>query len=350
MPNRKREIRGCIDLGSSYFRLLVVERKVKGGLSHGGIGDLPGDEERSHGSRSDSDDMRILADDRAYVGWGTALSRNGLLLPCEIEKAERALSLLVSKASEAGCGEPAIVATNTLRRSLNREEALGRLNSVTPLRVAILSQRGEAALGFLGASTVAEGEGWKLQIDMGGTSTEIAWGRDGVMSDYIGLPWGTHTARVVMSGCGPHRALATLRGLIFPRPSCSLASILYHLPGTHGADTILCTGGTAVSLAIILNYMRRIGPLFRERESISKGDLERMLRRLWVLFETGRQHRLPLEKERVNLLLPGMILLTLLFREMCVPAFSVTSRDIRWGGIIAGNNLTEYSIDGRRDR
>jgi exopolyphosphatase/pppGpp-phosphohydrolase len=122
------------------------------------------------------------------------------------------------------------------------------------------------------------------------------------------------------------------------------------LPVTHGADTILCTGGTAVSLAVILNYMRRIGSLFRERESISKGDLERMLRRLWGLFETGRQHRLPLEKERLNLLLPGTILLTLLLREMRVPVFLVTSRDIRWGGIIAGDRLTEYSIDGRSDR
>jgi len=350
MPNRKTEIRGCIDLGSSYFRLLVVERRRKDGVACGGVGGSPGGEAASRGSLQGSYDIRVLLDDKAYVGWGAALSRGGLLLPGEIEKAGRALSSLVSKALEAGCGAPVIVGTNTLRHALNREEALGRLTDTLPLQVVILSQRGEAALGFLGASTIVGGDAPLLQIDMGGTSTEIAWGRGGVMRDYIGVPWGTHTALAAVSGRSSHRALAILRSMILEGSSDSPVSILYRLPVTYGADTILCTGGTAVSLAVISNYMRRMGPLFRERESISRGDLERMSRRLRGLFETGRQHRLPLEKERLNLLLPGTILLTLLLREMRVPVFSVTSRDIRWGGIIVGDSLTEYSIDGRRDR
>ena len=158
MPNRKSEIRGCIHLGSSYFRLLVAERMPKDGVACSGAGGSPGSEAVSPGRWSGKDDIRILSDDKAYVGWGAALSRDGLLLPCEIENAGRALSSLVSKASEAGCGDPAIVGTNTLRNVSNREEALGRLNGAVPLRVTILSQRGEAALGFLGASTIAEGD------------------------------------------------------------------------------------------------------------------------------------------------------------------------------------------------
>ena len=350
MPNRKRGIRGCIDLGSSYFRLLVAEWGSKDGVTSGGSMRTRGSRIVYQGDGWGDDDFRILSDDKAYVGWGAALARDDLLLPGEIERAGYALSNLVSRASEVGCMVPSIVGTGTLRHALNREEALARLKSAVSLPVTILSQRGEAALGFLGASTITDADAPVLQIDLGGTSTEIAWGRAGVMDDCVGLEWGTHTVRAVISRCGLHRAQAMLRDLIFSGSSGSPASILYRLPAKRGADTILCTGGTAVSLAVILNYTRRIRPLFREKEIVSKGDLELMLRRLRALFETGRQHRLPLEKERVNLLLPGIALLTLLVREIRVRAFSVTSRDLRWGGIITGDHLAEYSIDGRIDR
>jgi exopolyphosphatase/guanosine-5'-triphosphate,3'-diphosphate pyrophosphatase len=350
MPNKKSEIRGCIDMGSSYFRLLVAESGPDGRAVCIGERGSSGRGTEAPAGRQLRDDIRILLDDKVYVGWGAALSRDGMLLSGEMDRAGRALSSLVSRASEAGCCAPAIVGTNTLRQARNRDEALGRLTAAARMRVTVLSQKGEAALGFLGASTIADPDVPVLQIDVGGTSTEIVWGRAGVMSDYIGIPWGTHAVRAVIPRGGPHRALAALGGMMATGPSGSQASVLYRLPGSHHTDTILCTGGTAVSLAVILNYTRRIRPLFRERETVSRAELEFLLRRIWRFFEGGRKHRLPLERERLNLLLPGMILFTFLVREMGVQAFSVTSRDIRWGGIITGDHLTEYSIDGRRDR
>ncbi len=337
-------------MGSSYFRLLVAECASGGKEASAGTRGSFGRGAETAANRQLLRDARILRDDKVYVGWGEALSRDGLLLSGEMERAGRALAFLACSAMEAGCREPTIVGTNTLRNARNSDEALGRLAAVVPLPVTLLSQRGEAALGFLGASTMVEADASALQIDIGGTSTEIAWGSAGVMSGYIGLPWGTHAVRALMPRSGPHRALAVIREMIMAGPGASTASVLYRLPGQHRADTILCTGGTAVSLAVILNYMRRLRPLFRERETVSGGEFELLVRRLWRLFDGGREHRLPLEKERVSLLLPGMILLAMLLREMGVPAFSVTSRDIRWGGIIAVDHITEYSIDGRRDR
>lgn len=350
MPNRKSAIRGCIDLGSSYFRLLVVEARSKRSAA--------GDEKNEYGPGGDvapgtrigNEDVRILADDRAFVGWGAALARDGLLMAGEIERADRALGELVSRAREAGCREPAIVGTGTLRRALNAGEAIARLNDAVSMPITILSQRGEASLGFLGAGSLVEGDEPTLLIDIGGTSSEIAWGRAGVMEDCIGLEWGTHTVRAAMSRAGPHRSLAILGGMIAGEVSGPPVPFLYGLPGAPRVDTILCTGGTAVSLAVILNYTRRIEPRFREGELVSESDLYRMVRRLWGLAEAGRGHRLPLERERVDLLLPGALLLVFLVRELRLPAFMVTARDVRWGGIIAGEQLAEYSIDGRRDR
>lgn len=333
-PNTKSGIRGCIDLGSSYFRLLVAER-VEGAGSDG----------------SDRRDIGIrpILEGQVYVGWGAALPRDGLLLPEELDGAVRALDFLLSRSSEAGCAEPMIVGTNTLRRARNREEARGKLEAAARRRVTVLSQRGEAALGFLGASTIVGDDGPVLHIDMGGTSTEIAWGRSGVLEDFIGLPLGTHEAQVVSAGRFPRGAFSTLRERICRGFQGSPESILYRLPGGRTPDTILCTGGTAVSLGIILNYTKGIRPLLREREYLYTHELERTMRRLGERLERG-WHRLPLERERTDLLLPGLTLLTLLLRELRIAAFTVTSRDMRWGGIIAGENLSEYSVEGGRDR
>lgn len=344
MPNTKSEIRGCIDMGSSYFRLLVAERAADGGVGNGRP-ESPGRATVTAGRRRG--EVRTLLEDKVYVGWGSALSRDGLLLPGEVERACGALGYLVSRAFEAGCRSPAIVGTNTLRRARNGDEALDRLAGTVSLPVTLLSQSGEAALGFLGASTIVGPNESAILIDIGGTSTEITRGSEGVVEDWIGLPWGTHAVRAVMPRSGPHRALAALREMVLAGSPGGPASVLYRLPVPHRTDTILSTGGTAVSLTVILNYTRRILPLFRERETVGALDLELLVRRLWRLFEGGREHRLPLERERIDLLLPGMILFTMLIREMGVTVFSVTTRDIRWGGVIAGDDLTEYAIDGR---
>ena len=347
MPNRKSEIRGCIDLGSSYFRLLVARMRGRPlppvrALSKG----------RAH-YRSDpgsgSRDIEIFSDEKVYVGWGGALARGGRLLPEEMERAEAALKELVFRAKNAGCPDPSIVGTGTMRRALNGREALEKLEAAVSPRITVLSQRGEAALGFIGASSAVAADAPVLQIDVGGTSTEIVRGERGTVRDYAGLAWGTHTVDALIPRTGPHRALTLLRSRVFEGAWAQTPPAHYPLPGASAEDTILCTGGTAVSLAVVLNYTRRIHPLFREGELVSVDDLERLLRRLWRLSVDGRLDRLPLEPERASLLIPGMLLLVLLVREMRIPAFSVTTRDLRWGGIIVGEKLDEYSTDGRGD-
>jgi exopolyphosphatase/pppGpp-phosphohydrolase len=103
-----------------------------------------------------------------------------------------------------------------------------------------------------------------------------------------------------------------------------------------------------VSLAVTLQYMRGGEPLIRERTPVSAGDFHLAVRRLWALFTRGHERRLPLEPERIALLMPGLVLLAALVHQFGIPGFIVTPRDLRWGGLMAGTEVAEHKIDGRR--
>jgi exopolyphosphatase/pppGpp-phosphohydrolase len=319
MPNKKRIIRGCIDLGSSYFRLLVVCLGPTG-------------------------TAEVLCDDKEYVGWGGSVAEGGSIGENGIARAAHALENLLVAAERSGCEHPILAATNAMRSAMNGDAAHSSLERLIGRPITVLSQRGEAALGFLGASTVAQGNGPVLLVDVGGTSTEIAWGSGGIMEGFEGLPLGTHIAGAMMSrGCG--NDLSVLHHSAFRKLEDSIA-MHYTLPNNDQRPTILATGGTAVSLAVILRYMKERTPDFTERTPATAGMLELAVRRIRGLFRAGLQRRIPLEPERVRLLLPGLVLMTSLFRAMRVSGFLITARDLRWGAVTAGENLMEYYITG----
>jgi exopolyphosphatase/guanosine-5'-triphosphate,3'-diphosphate pyrophosphatase len=350
MPNIKKGTKGCIDLGSTYFRLLVA----KGWFPGGRADRSPDDSGRR--ARHDVPSRRagpphafeVVLEDKIYVGWGDAIAGDGQLPYESIEEAAAALRVLLSRARGAGCIEPLLLGTNTLRRARNRAAALRRLRDSAGLPLTVLSQEGEAALSYLGASTILGRPEPALLIDLGGTSTEIAWGRGGVMEGYRGIPWGTHVARTLLSRCSHRASFLAIRERLFADRRANGAP-LYILPIEGKMPTILATGGTAVSLAVVLQYMRGEAPVLREQSAISADELDFVVRRLWPLYEAAREHRLPLERERVHLLLPGLILLTLLVRAMGMPGFIVTPRDLRWGGVMVGTEVAEYSTDRGRN-
>ncbi len=341
----KSEIRGCIDLGSSYFRLLVVEGIFPGkkatALQHTGI------EERSVSPRSgciEGNHVEVISvtEGRRYVGWGDDLESIGEISEARTSDALCALKDLVTLARGCGCEKPIIVGTNTLRVARNAGAITDFLAGKVSASILILSQQDEAAMSFLGACSALVGEGSVILLDIGGTSTEVSWGKRGRLEGFLGMPWGTHRVCHVLRRSSPpelglHRALLNMldRGNVLPREGLLSHITLSHLSIRGESPTILATGGTAVSLAVALRFMKRSLLAIGEVELLSEDDLVLVGRRVEGILSAGRGRIFPLSRERMRLLLPGFLLLSVMVREIGSPILYVTSRDLRWGVLMS---------------
>jgi len=319
----KRESRGCIDLGSSKFRLLVVEGRLSE-LSGVGV--------------KAPDDLSFREEKR-YVGWGEDLVETGSVSPAGAARAARVLCGLVERARAWGCPAPLLVATNTLREAENEREVRASLEAACGLPIRVLDQREEAEMGYVGAASFRAPGEKILLIDLGGTSTEISWGKGVAMEGYRGIPWGTHRVRRLLTG--PHsfrRAARILAECLGGRQGeiSARGGRVSPLPAISRDPTILMTGGTAVSLAICLRSMCGRGTAFEEMDTISLADVALVRARLTGLFRAGRERRLPLDEDRIGLLPSGLLLIEALLGLSSISLFRVTARDVRWGVVLTG--------------
>jgi exopolyphosphatase/guanosine-5'-triphosphate,3'-diphosphate pyrophosphatase len=320
----KRTIRGCIDLGSSYFRLLVVE----------GLFPAAG-AARGHEALG----ISSFNEDRRFVGWGDDLARHGAVSPGKLDDAARCLGELIAGARDRGCERPVIVGTNTLRESRNASDVTAHLDRIAHEPIRVLSQHEEAALGFAGAAFFRGRDEALCLIDVGGTSTELSWGRGCAMEGFRGAPLGVHRVQMLLGGeSGMRRAAARLAHDLRAADAAAREADqgVYRLPPAFEESTILVTGGTAVGAARALRFMRRETPPFEELERITVDDLVFLRRRLSGLFRAGRERLLPLDANRASLLSAGTVLVEALLLALRIPAFRVTARDLRWGVILRG--------------
>jgi len=317
----KKEIRGCIDLGSSYFRLLVVE------------GVFPEPDRLG----TEAFELCSFKEDRRYIGWGEDLAARGAISQRRLGEAPGFLVELIESARGWGCERPLLVGTNTLREARNAPEAVARLENVSLKPVRVLSQREEAALGFAGAAFFRGRDETVCLVDVGGTSSEISWGRGAAMAGFYGIPHGVHRVQAFLGGASGMRRAATRLGGELRGPGGILlapSGADYRLPVGLEQSTILLTGGTAVSLAVVLRYLRGGAPFFEEMEHITLDDLAFMRRRVSGLVRSGRERTLPLDPDRTKLLAAGSILIEALLLAMRIREFRVTARDLRWGVVL----------------
>jgi exopolyphosphatase/pppGpp-phosphohydrolase len=298
---RKSEIRGCVDLGSSNFRLLVID------------GIFPD----SAGEEAGTLEIRSVREAKRYVGWGDDLAKSGSVSPEKADLAGRAIRDLLAAAKGWGCPRPSLVATNTLRESINAQALRSRLESTLGVSIRVLSQREEA----------------------GGTSTEISWGTGTSMAGFVCLPLGTHRIRRLLErGSRARGVSALLAGSIEVSVArgCARGRGVYPLPGFPRNPTMLMTGGTAVSLAMLHRRMRESTSGFVEMRAITREELALMQRRLAGLCRAGRQRSLPFDSDRVGLFPAGLVLIDALVRSFGIDTFMVTARDARWGSVLTG--------------
>jgi len=359
----EKPVHGCIDLGSSYFRLLVLSPVGNGGERGGGVAGWPdyirdvepgevveiGEELRFYRDRVKGGEYLVIESKR-FIGWGELISKGWVVDDETVDAACTMVKELVDIARAFGCPSPLLVGTNPFREAKNSAIIRGRVEDAVGLRLNVLTERGEASLGFKGAATSVSEEGVVVVIDLGGTSTEVSYGEGSTMKEYVSLKLGTHRVaerlgEPIVDGFGYRR------GLIYYMDE--LARVMDSDPVLNKVKGILSdgdvvhtvvTGGTAVSIGVIGAMLFRGADGIVRELKLSMEEFRLLRSRVRSLYSSSKELLLPVDRARRFLLLPGLILFEAILNTLDIDRMSVTPRDLRWGAVLSGGRFDKGEL------
>jgi exopolyphosphatase/guanosine-5'-triphosphate,3'-diphosphate pyrophosphatase len=220
-----------------------------------------------------------------------------------------------------------VIATSALRRADNGEEFAGKVAEITGLPLRVLSGEEEAVASYRGAFTAfGQLRGERVGVvDMGGGSTEYAFGTSAQPDDHISCEIGA----VRLTEAVP--SLAGDKGLVSDadtRRARKLAeTALEPLEKFDKPDRLAVVGGTATTVAAILKGKRTAVT----SANLKRADLESLLQRLVSMPLDERKKIAGLKAQRADILPAGItVLLAAMDAVKCDEALA-TSSDLLLG-------------------
>lgn len=126
--------------------------------------------------RRAGDRIDLLADEHAIVRLGQGVDAQGQLSPQAMDRACRQLVIYAARARSLGATHIAAWGTSALRDATNRTVLIERIEGACGIELRPLSGEQEAHLTFRGAAWGFDISSTYAVVDIGGGSTEIAWG------------------------------------------------------------------------------------------------------------------------------------------------------------------------------
>jgi exopolyphosphatase/guanosine-5'-triphosphate,3'-diphosphate pyrophosphatase len=293
----------AIDCGTNSTRLLVADRDADGSL------------------RTITRLMRITR-------LGQGVDRTGALAPEAVERTQAVLAEYreVMDAHGVEPGRVRITATSAARDASNRDEWFDAAEAVVGARPELLSGLEEAELSFQGATAELDpARGPFLVFDLGGGSTEVAYGTDHVEHS-VSLEIGCVrlTERFIESD--PPRPEELTSAITYA--ASWLDDVLRVIPGAASARTVVGLAGTVSTVAAV-----EIGLATYDRDRIhhfvlTKEAAEDVFRTLATEAREDRLANPGLEEARADVIVGGCCALVALYRTLGFDEVLVSESDI----------------------
>ncbi|MBN98778.1 MAG: hypothetical protein CME16_05940 [Gemmatimonadetes bacterium] len=170
----------------------------------------------------------ILADLHAIARLGKGVDAKGHILPETLERVGEFFQDYKKRALSLGADQISAFGTSALRDAANREDFIASIKRLSGIEVFTLSGREEARLTFAGAGFGIELPKCYCVLDIGGGSTELAYGSHGHVQQLASVDLGAlriterHFDRLPPSSAQLEAARATIReqlGKLFTYPA-----------------------------------------------------------------------------------------------------------------------------------
>ena len=223
-----------------------------------------------------------------------------------------------------------LLATSATRDAKNRQAFERLLLQETGLTLGLLSGEEEARLAFLGASGLLP-EGEKGVLDIGGGSTEVVVGREGI-----------DTAISLQMGAGRLMKMQRVDGLEdIPRARTLADKVVKTLPLLK-ANHWAMVGGTGTTLMHMLLQVPQ-GSEVPEIFPVRKEDAESMLRLTASMPREERGNIPGLPPQRADIMPTGLVILLSVMEHLGLKNIHITTRNNTDGFLL---NLLTQPKDG----
>lgn len=291
---------GIIDLGSNNIRFAVWE--IYGNGYYRMIDEL-------------KENVRMGAD-----------TDNPFILDNKIDAAIDTLKRFKKFSESLDVGRIVIVGTEALRRAPNREEILKRIEEETGFNTIVLSEYEEAYLvykGVVGSMVVKN----SLMIDIGGTSTELVWIKDGELIESTSIPIGTLTLTEKFG----------LENIISPHNHTAMEKTLLEefdkIPWLKGSgfQRLICVGGSARTIGRIDRHKKRYPISVTHNYSLNDIDLNQLYFTMLTKDAHMRAKIDGLEKDRSDIILGALAITSTVLKITGLQELRISGKGLREG-------------------
>jgi exopolyphosphatase/guanosine-5'-triphosphate,3'-diphosphate pyrophosphatase len=250
---------------------------------------------------------------------GEGVNEGGRLLPAAITRTIQAVSKFQLEAKALGATDITALTTSAARDAANRDEFFDGVRRACGLEVKLISGDREAELIFRGVSSDPK---WLVEpilvVDVGGGSAEFIQGCEGKKELFQSLPLGA-LRLTEKFGEGKFAELCgDLRATL--RPALARCGI--------SGRRMIGTGGTITTLAQI-----KRGTV--DHVTISRGDLEALVRRLEAMPLAERKKVPGLPPERADIIVAGGAVFLVAMEVLGAVEITVSVRNLRYGALVS---------------
>jgi|TARA_B100001094_G_scaffold65110_1_gene61168 exopolyphosphatase/guanosine-5'-triphosphate,3'-diphosphate pyrophosphatase len=298
----------AIDCGTNSTRLLIVEQK------------------------GPSEYETLLRETQiTRLGEGIDLSKE--LRKGAIDRVLVTLIDYAEKISKYGTSKVKFVATSAVRDANNKDIFLQAAEEITGIKPEILDGNDEARFSFVGATkSIPDIEGPSLVIDIGGGSTEFAFGNEKLeLSHSADIGCVRISERFIENDPALPEELSAAQSLI----DLHLDDVLMEIPAIHSAKNIIGVAGTISATSMIEQGLHDYSFELVHNHVMSKQSIEEVFRLLATDSREGRLSNPGMEQGRVDVIVGGLCILVQIMRKLDFEELQVSEKDILDGLVLS---------------
>lgn len=273
--------------------------------------------------------LTAIADECRFGRLGQGLDASGALAPEAIERSLAILGEYRQRLEGLGIDRVGAVGTQALREASNAAAFLEPAAALIGAPIEVISGEREAELVFRATAAAFPklAAGVLVIADVGGGSTEITVGRDGVLERAISIPIGAVRLTERHLAGDPPTAGET-RALIAAIDEALAAVDELDVPK---GISLVGTAGTATTFASVELRLARYDGSRVQGVRLSPAQLDRHLARFLELTVAEKRKLVGLEPERADVIAGGAAIYTRLVHRLEASELIVSERGVRWG-------------------